>query len=370
MKAFDYASKFFFMFTAIILIAVIMTACGIGNGKGNKHLLPSASGEAGEIILVMDSLHWKSELGEQIKKTFRPMVVGLPRPEPLFTLRYIKPQDFKSILKNARNIIVVAVLDNNSPGSKRAKRFFTPNSLKIIQEDTSRYQLSHQNEWAKGQEVLYLFGKNEAVLANKIIANREKLQMHFNNIEQKRVMASLYKAKELKKVGKLLLRNHQFTIRIPFGWRIDFEDKDSNFIWLRNPGLVIDKNIFIYYKDYTSENIFKYPVSIRNEATRKYVYDDKEQNDTSYVVVETLLPPVIRQVNFNQKYAVELRGLWKTNNLSMGGPFISYLFVDEKLGRVYYIDGFVYSPSKDQRESIRELETILLTFRTEGEIAP
>ncbi len=370
MKIPDYASGFFFGLTTIILIVVFVTACSNGNRKVNKQLLSRASGEAGEIILVMDSLHWSSELGEQIKRTFRPMVEGLPRPEPLFTLRYIKPQDFRSILKNARNIIIVAVLDNNSPGSERAKQFFTPNSLKIIQEDTSRYQLSQKNEWAKGQEVLYLFGKNEAILTDKIIDNREKLQMHFNNIEKKRVMASLYKAKELKKVGKLLLRNHQFTIRIPFGWRIDYENKDSNFIWLRSPGLDVDKSIFIYYKDYTSENIFEAPESMRNEATRKYVYDDKERNDTSYVVVETLLPPVTRKVNFNKKYAVEVRGLWKTNNLSMGGPFISYLFVDEKLDRIYYIDGFVYSPGKDQRESIRELETILWTFRTESEITP
>ena len=368
MKISDFASDFFIRLTTIILIPVIAVACG--NGKGDKQLLPRASGASGEIILVMDSLHWTSELGAQIKKTFKPLVEGLPRPEPLFTVRYIRPQDFKSILKNARNIIVVVVLDNNSPGSRRAKQFFTPNSLKIIQEDTSRYWLSKQNEWAKGQEVLYLFGKNETVLTNRIIENREKLQMHFNNIEKKRVMASLYKAKELKKLGDLLIRNHQFTIRIPFGWRIDFEDKDTNFIWLRNPGISVDKSIFIYYKDYTSEDIFEYPAIMRNEATRKYVYDDKEQNDTSYVVVETLLPPVIQQVNFNKKYAVEVRGLWKTNNLSMGGPFISYLFVDEQLGRAYYIDGFVYSPSKDQRESIRELKTILSTFRTESEIAP
>ena len=77
------------------------------------------------------------------------------------------------------------------------------------------------------------------------------------------------------------------------------------------------------------------------------------------MVVETLIPPVINQINFNNKYAIEAKGLWKTNNLSMGGPFISYVFVDEELNRVYYIDGFVYSPGKSQREFIRELETIL-----------
>jgi len=353
--------------TAAFFLVTLFISCAEKNGSGNS-LLPRASGGPGEIILVMDSLHKNSPLGEAIKETFSPLVEGLPRPEPLFTIRYIQPLDFRSILKTVKNIIIVAVLDNNSFGSERVKKFFTPNSLKIIKDEPDKFLLTKKDEWARDQEVLYLFGKNEETLIAKIEENREKLQAHFNNIEKKRLQASLYKAKELKEIGNLLLRNHQFTMRIPYGWRIDFEDKNSKFIWFRNPGLVVDKNIWIYYKDYTSIDVFEKVTDFRNEVTKKYIYDDKDKNDTSYVVVETLVPPITRQANFNNKYAMEARGLWKTNNLSMGGPFISYVLVDEELDRVYYLDGFVYSPSKDQREFIRELETILRTFRTESEI--
>jgi hypothetical protein len=65
-----------------------------------------------------------------------------------------------------------------------------------------------------------------------------------------------------------------------------------------------------------------------------------------------------------------MRGLWRTNNLTMGGPFVSYAFVDEPLGMLYYVEGFTFSPSKDQREIIRELETIIHTFKTSSELAP
>ena len=87
------------------------------------------------------------------------------------------------------------------------------------------------------------------------------------------------------------------------------------------------------------------------------------------MVVETrYIPPVFKEVNFNDKYAIETRGLWKTNNLTMGGPFVGYTVVDETLNRLYYIDGFVYSPGRPQREAVREIETILWTFKTSNEV--
>ena len=351
----------------LLLVCALASLYGCSPGSGldsNSALKPKASSEPGEIILVMDSLHWETKLGKEIKETFQKATPGLPRPEPIFTVRYIRPTDFRSILKYAENIIIVSVLENYSAGSERTKNFFTPSSLKQINEDTSKFLYTKKEEWARGQEVMYLYGKTEEILLRHIKENRTKLQDHFNNIERKRTLSGLYTSKELKEVGNMLLRNHDFTIRIPFGWRIDFEDKSKNFIWLRNPGLAVDKNLWIYYTDYTDAKVFEDVSAIRNAVTKEYIYDDRETNDTSYVVVETLLPPIQKQTIFNDNFAVEVRGLWKTKNLSMGGPFISYVFVDESINRLYYIDGFVYSPSKPQREYIRELETILKTFQT------
>jgi hypothetical protein len=42
---------------------------------------------------------------------------------------------------------------------------------------------------------------------------------------------------------------------------------------------------------------------------------------------------------------------------------IRYERVDEKRGMLYYIEGFVYSPDRQQREQMRELEAILHTFK-------
>jgi hypothetical protein len=54
----------------------------------------------------------------------------------------------------------------------------------------------------------------------------------------------------------------------------------------------------------------------------------------------------------------------------MGGGFLSYTFVDEELGRLYYIEGFIYCPGKKKRAYIREIEAILKTFRLASELKP
>jgi hypothetical protein len=81
------------------------------------------------------------------------------------------------------------------------------------------------------------------------------------------------------------------------------------------------------------------------------------------------MPTLHDEVNFNGKYAIRTKGLWKTNNNAMGGPYLSFTFVDEALNRLYYIEGFIYSPAKSQREYMREISVILSTFQTSEEIS-
>ena len=131
------------------------------------------------------------------------------------------------------------------------------------------------------------------------------------------------------------------------------------------PGQQIDKNILIAFKAYSDTSDFN-PDKIlawRNEICKKNVFGDPSNQD-SYVITETQIEPEIRHVSFNGKYAIKINGLWKTHDITMGGPFVGYSLVDEKLNRIYYIEGFIYSPGLDQRELMREMDVVLQTFRT------
>jgi len=134
----------------------------------------------------------------------------------------------------------------------------------------------------------------------------------------------------------------------------------------------VDKDIFITWKPYESEYqlLPDSLVAWRNNVAQRYLFEDPD-NPVSYILTETEVPfkPVIaRQSRLNNYYAMELRGLWRTNNKSMGGPFVGYSLVDEPRGLLYYIEGFTFSPGKPQREIMRELETILKTFQTSSDL--
>ena len=328
-----------------------------------NRLLTKASGRPGEIILVMDSIQWKGELGEALKNTLRANTPGIPIPEPLFTVRFIEPTLFNSVLKSAKNIIVVATLDSQTKGGLIVRNYVTK---EYISSNPDKFMVSQKDVFAKGQDLLYLFADSESNLAEKINKYQEAVRTYFNNAESERLQVSLYKALEKTGITAKLKTDHGFNIRVPNGYRI--EANDSSFIWLRSPG-EIDKNIFIGYKPYTSDEVFQNDqlIALRNSITHEGIFEDPANPD-SYMTTDTInMKPIYKTTELNGNYAKNVKGIWRTSNLALGGSFESYVLVDEHLNRLYYIEGFVASPGKNKRETMRELNVILGTFKTSEE---
>lgn len=348
------------------LAAFFLWSCN-GNNKEN---LPSATGLTGDMYLVMDSLQWKGPLGAVIDSLFNIEMQGLPRKEPVFKMRWIDPQKLNFVLEQRRNLIFAVTLDKNTSGATRLKRLFTPESIQKIKTDKSSYVLTMPDMYAKGQEVMYLYGNTEKELINNIRTKGHFLLEHFNRREKERLSISLFKAGQITGVSDWLKKNRSCDIKIPFGYKLVINNED--FLWMRQINTRDDKDIFVASVPYHSMEQFQKEnlIALRDQFCKKYLFEDPDVAN-SYLITETTIPfiPVsTKEVNMNGNYAVELRGLWRANNFSMGGPFVGYAMVDEPKGRFYYIEGFTFSPSKDQREIMRELETILGTFKTSDAI--
>ena len=354
----------YFLFTLICTLT--LAGCSVSE-EDKKNFLPIAKGKPGEIILAMDSAKWAGTLGEEVRATFKPIVDGLPRGEALFSIRYVDPRKINSVLKQVKNIIFVSTLDSHSKGSKIINNYFTKESRKQIKENKKLFVFTDQDVFAREQEVMYLFGQNERQLIEHIVTNRSQLQSHFNSIENDRLKKGLYKAREVVGINQLLTKDHNCTMRIPSGYQL-VESKEG-FIWVRRIEAQVDKDIFIAYQNFDNEEIFlpENILKLRKSITSKYLFDDPEDLNT-FVTTQEYMPLIYDKVNFNDKYAIRTKGLWKTNNNAMGGPFLSYTFVDEALNRLYYIEGFIYSPGKSQREYMREVAVILSTFKTSKEL--
>lgn len=345
------------------LLCMLLFAQCNKKDKDNGSELPPSIGQSGDVIVVIDTILWNSPVGTELKKAFRAPYPGLPSDEPYFTLRRVSPFQYNSFLQKHRNLIFVVAFEDDTPASNRLEGYFSEESKERIAKDSSIFYLINQNQNAKQQFMLYLFGQTREQLINNIQKNAKSLREQLHKAEIERITETLYAKNEDKKLEKQLEKKYGFSLRVPAGFQQ--AKAEDHFVWLRRYSN-IDMNVFVAYKDYTSQDMFK-PDSIlawRNEIGQNSIFGSGEKDTVSYMMTQDYVPIETREVNFNGNYAIETRGMWKLKTENMGGTFLSYTFVDEASKRIYYLEGFLYSPGNDKRESMRELEAILKTFTT------
>lgn len=329
-----------------------------------------AVGLPGDVYVVMDSAQWLGPLGRTIDSLFSVDMPGLPRKEPIFQTKWIDPRKFSSTLKQRRNIILVLTLEKNTVGSRRVRKIFTPESIEKIKTNPSEFSTTSSDPFARGQEVLYLYGINESALIANLRSGGSKLPDYFDQRERQRLIKSMFKSGQVTGVSNIIKSEFGCELQIPLGYKV--ADQKEDFIWARQINPRDDKNIFVARKAYTSQKDFGIDelIKYRDEICRKYLFEDPDKPET-YMLTETTVPfiPVTADtINFNGHFAVRLRGLYRSNTMGMGGPFTALAVVDQGTQQFYYIEGFTFAPGKEQREIMRELEAILYTFKTSKEI--
>ena len=347
------------------ILGFFIISCSGESNTTNKELLPLSVGAPGEMIICMDSVQWHGKLGEKVKEIFLAEVQGIPREETLFTVRYIKPEDLSSTLRQIANLIYITSFDSQTKGARKIQGYFTPESRQKIMSSKDYFLSTAEDLYARDQQVMYLFGQTEADLIRNLDKNSTLITDHFNREERKRIAKDIFKTRE-KGIEKTLKNEFGLIAKIPSGYEVALINE--RFIWLRQMDKEIDKSIIISYTEYEDfEQFEQYQIIARRDSLcKQYLYGDKENNPDSYMITETDIPfiPVIsRQINLNNVYAVETRGLWRTNSQSMGGPFLGVTLAEEGNNRLFYIEGFVFSPGKPQREIMRELEAVLYSFK-------
>ena len=355
--------KPFLLLSALFLVVSCSDSGGVGVGSS---LLPKARGEADEIIIVVDSTQWvDSAVGDELKKTFNTPMLGLPQDEPLFNASKVNPRKLNSVLKSAKNMVFVMTLDSKTTESQVLQQFFTSQSLNQIKRDTSIFMRQQNDLFAKGQTTLFLFSSSEELLAKKINYNRSKIQAIFEASARRSIQAKLFNSTK-KQMEARIKEDHNVGLTIPYGWEKARDLK--NFFWLRLMNAETEQSIFVYYQPYNDQSIFNNVDLFRDKITQRFLCDG--ENRSVHIERQPQIPVFTERVSFNGHFAVEAKGLWRISDLSRGGPFISYTIVDEEAQLIYYVEGYVDSPGTRKKNFVRELETILATFKTKSDLAP
>ena len=324
-----------------------------------------ATGLEDEIYVVADSLEYE-EIKLALQSTFE-IEINTPLPEKLFTLKRISSNQIDKV-KNKKNIVIVAPLNSGSYTSKYINSIIDEGVRKKLEEDDN-FILHKYDVWAKNQLVTVLTAQTMQELEFKILKNKDNLLYTYQKISDKRLKESLYSPHyERKAIEGKLLHDYGWIIYVQADFKLAKSDPDGKFVWLRrSPGSDMERWIFVHWIDNASPEYLNADSvkAIRNRLTKKYY---QTIDDSSYVVIADTFYTTT-EVNFNNRYALFTQGLWDLNIKGMGGPFINYIFYDEKSRRVYMLDGSIYAPKYYKRNLIQQVDVVLQSFYTKSELS-
>jgi len=301
--------------------------------KKTDSLNEETSSAINTISVIIDDQLWNSEVGDSIRNKFASPVLGLPQEEPLFTIKQYPVKLFEGFSTGSRNMIIVKKSDKN---------LF---EIRV-------------NEFSKPQNAIHINGKS----TNEIIAILEKYsseiirRMRNTEIEaaQKIIADSVQDTKKIKV---------KFNIDLDIPSQYEYVMRRKNFIWLKKEITSGNASLVIYqvpYKSIHNYNTVNDIVRTRDSIGKLYIH---AKGNRARMLTEEAYFPYFSKIKFNDYNVFETKGTWQMNNDFMSGPFINYAIKDKANNRILILEGFCYAPSKEKRDLMFELESIIKTIR-------
>jgi hypothetical protein len=137
-----------------------------------------------------------------------------------------------------------------------------------------------------------------------------------------------------------------------------------NFLWLKKEFIGGNTSLLLYQvpldKYRTDKNWSAKVIQLRDSIGNLYIRGKEPHTN---MITEEAYSPYFSKTKLNKYTAYETKGTWQLNNDFMSGPFINYAIVDTKYNRLLILEGFCYAPSKDKRDLMHELESIIKSAR-------
>lgn len=325
------------LFAMIVAFAAVLTSCM--NKKVEQRKDRSVGGTSEILFVTQNDEQWNGQMGQAVRDFFEVEQYGLPQPEKTYRVAHININALNDMFKKHRNLIIGEIVPELA------------NPIIETQED-----------WQSSPQYAMKIKAKDAESWIKVFdTQKDALKKIFDTNERARFM-DFFRPMANVQVMEALKNTYGLTMTIPEGYYIAVNN--DYFTWIRKEEVDKSFGLIIYqlpYKstdDFSEENIIKRSDSV----TKKYI---PGPTDGSYMVLDKeFIKPVFRVVeDFPAGYAIEMRGLWKTEGEFMAGPYVSYTFVNPQANRITTVEGFIYYPNKAKRDLLRQLETIIWSLK-------
>ena len=223
----------------------------------------------------------------------------------------------------------------------------------------------YDSKWAKDQLLMWMDGATVNDIYQLLDERGTALLQQLSNKEMQRKM-NQFASIPHKSIDKRITEKFHASVALPSSYKLALDTND--FIWaiqrsyrkLSGTRHDITKGFVIYKTPYDSDSAFTKAalLNVRDKMMR-FVPGPKEG---SYVTLQSGIEPGQRIQKFKGMYSSEIRGLWRTTESFLGGPFVSLSVLDEKRGQIITVEGFVCAPKFNKREYMREMEAIVYSL--------
>ena len=317
--------------TILTAFAVLLTLSGCKPGN----LLPSVSGKAGEIIVVMEKPDWENTLGSDVRELLAHDCPWLAQKEPLYSLVNVVPSAFVDLFKVHRNIFLFVV----NP-----------------QVDSAGIIFKH-DVWAAPQCVIQISAPNSTAAAEVLREKGPMIASSFEQAERDRVIRNTLRYEEssiFPQISEIFGGSPHF----PSGYKV--RKTTNDFAWIADDKEGVNQDVLIYRypvedDPFTLEKIVEH----RNEVMKDNV---PGMFDGTYMTTSVYFPPTLEDLKYRGRDLVQVRGMWEVHNDFMGGPFVSHSFYSPDGSEIIVAEAFVYAPRFDKRQYLRQVESILYSW--------
>ena len=309
-----------FMFTSLF------TGCGgkVMTGK------PGSSGKTLELMLVTKNSTYTGTTQMVVDSLFKSPQDALNQPESRFDVVKISPNDFdgNTMFQAHRNILI---LDLDPLGTNKV----------YLEND----------KWSTPQVVIKVVANSREALDSMLLVQGERLLKEYYKQEYRRMDKIFSQTPDIKIINKIK-EKYGFTLSIPEEFALAKMKEETPFTWVLKKTKDFDLHLYLYKRPAKDATDFEEATILNHLDTilRRYVPGPSEG---SYPGVERRDFFYTRDVMLGDVKAVETRGLWRTYNDFMGGPFVCFTFLSPDKTQVYTMMGCVYSPSQRNKLSMK-----------------
>ena len=329
---------FMLLITGLIVIS-FFSSCTLSN-SGIKRSI----GTVNELLVVTnDKEQWEGPLGDSIRAFFSAPQECLPQPEPIFDIVNIADEHLNDLFKKYHNIFIVDI---------------NPEASKTISE-------TKKDVWSEPQRIIKIIAPDEESFYLEFNLKKENYLDLFIALERERTLTINKMSVDMKLSQEV---ENKFNLFLPFPGGFYKAKEAPDFMWIRHKITKakqdVELSIMIYSMDYNDTIVFnpRHIIQWRNSLTLEHV---PGPSPFSFMkIAMNYIPPIFDTItDFPGGYAIETRGLWEVENDFMGGPFISYTFIDQANNKVITLDGYVYNPNDTKKNYVRQLEALFFAAK-------